>query len=215
MIRFQAPNGLQHRDRSHLYSSTPPASGRSSPFGTPQREHTPVGQRFVDDLEGQNDEHLDGLTAKVKILKDVSFIAPETLRVCSCLCSCRPPQITIGIGNEVRESTTQLANMVCLFYSARTPHVCDTSRRTTRSAKLVTSLAALSVASTTWPHAKVAVGSGTSSSSYSSFGGSSLCGGGANDPAHGFRVSSQHQHLDIRRTLLNADVHDPATPKIV
>ena len=30
------------------------------------------GQRFADDLEGQNDEALEGLTAKVKILKDVS-----------------------------------------------------------------------------------------------------------------------------------------------
>lgn len=26
----------------------------------------------MDDLEGQNDEHLEGLTAKVRLLKDVS-----------------------------------------------------------------------------------------------------------------------------------------------
>ena len=32
----------------------------------------PSGQRFADDLEGQNDERLEGLTAKVKLLKDVS-----------------------------------------------------------------------------------------------------------------------------------------------
>ncbi|KAH7089385.1 hypothetical protein BKA62DRAFT_496395 [Auriculariales sp. MPI-PUGE-AT-0066] len=88
--RFSAPSGLQHRDRGHLYASTPPASGRSSPFATPQREHTPTGQqRVFDDLEGQNDEHLDGLTAKVKILKD----------------------ITKGIGSEIRDSTVQLTQM--------------------------------------------------------------------------------------------------------
>lgn len=31
-----------------------------------------MGQRYADDLESQNDEHLEGLTAKVKLLKDVS-----------------------------------------------------------------------------------------------------------------------------------------------
>ena len=49
---------------------TPPSSGRSSPFGGYQAS----GSRYADDLEGQNDEHLEGLTAKVKILKDVSNI---------------------------------------------------------------------------------------------------------------------------------------------
>jgi len=75
------------RDRSTLLGVTPPASGRSSPFN----DHNPQanGQRFADDLEGQNDEALDGLSAKVKLLKD----------------------ITIGIGNEVRESTVQLSQM--------------------------------------------------------------------------------------------------------
>jgi len=47
------------------------------------------GHRYADDLEGQNDEMLEGLSAKVKVLKD----------------------ITIGIGNEVRESTKQLGQM--------------------------------------------------------------------------------------------------------
>ncbi|OBZ79620.1 hypothetical protein A0H81_00541 [Grifola frondosa] len=41
--------------------------GRSSPYG-----FQPSGQRFADDLEGQNDEHLEGLAAKVKILKEVN-----------------------------------------------------------------------------------------------------------------------------------------------
>jgi hypothetical protein len=35
-------------------------------------DHAPNGHRFADDLEGQNDERLEGLTAKVKLLKDVS-----------------------------------------------------------------------------------------------------------------------------------------------
>jgi len=47
------------------------------------------GHRYADDLEGQNDEAIEGLSAKVKLLKD----------------------ITIGIGNEVRESTIQLSQM--------------------------------------------------------------------------------------------------------
>ncbi|KAG6837120.1 hypothetical protein H0H93_014426 [Arthromyces matolae] len=75
------------RDRSTLLG-TPPASGRSSPFGG--SSIAPNGHRYADDLESQNDEALEGLSAKVKILKD----------------------ITVGIGNEVRESAVQLSNMV-------------------------------------------------------------------------------------------------------
>ncbi|KAJ7597627.1 hypothetical protein C8J56DRAFT_920550 [Mycena floridula] len=82
--RFRAPPSL--RDRSSLLGSQS-GSGRSSPFGGEPYE--PNGHRFAEDLEGQNDEHLDGLHAKVKLLKD----------------------ITIGIGNEVRESTVQLSQM--------------------------------------------------------------------------------------------------------
>ncbi|KAJ6509321.1 protein transport protein BET1 [Mycena vitilis] len=72
-------------NRGSLLGVTPPASGRSSPL----QHYEPSGHRFADDLEGQNDEQLDGLSAKVKLLKD----------------------ITIGIGNEVRESTKQLSEM--------------------------------------------------------------------------------------------------------
>ncbi|KAH9487129.1 Protein transport protein bet1, partial [Psilocybe cubensis] len=79
------------RDRSALLGTTPPQSGRSTPFGgsvyNPSTQFN--GHRYADDLEGQNDEALDGLSAKVKLLKD----------------------ITIGIGNEVRESTIQLSQM--------------------------------------------------------------------------------------------------------
>ncbi|KAH7883882.1 hypothetical protein F5I97DRAFT_1831484 [Phlebopus sp. FC_14] len=82
--RFRAPGSL--RDRSGL-GVTPPASGRSSPFEQPLYE--PSGYRYADDLEGQNDEQLEGLSAKVKLLKD----------------------ITVGIGKEVRESTVQLSQM--------------------------------------------------------------------------------------------------------
>jgi len=71
------------RDRSALLGITPPHSGRSTPFGDPN------GHRFADDLESQNDEQLEGLSAKVKLLKD----------------------ITIGIGAEVRESAVQLSQM--------------------------------------------------------------------------------------------------------
>jgi hypothetical protein len=54
---------------------TPPSSGRSSPFsGSSAHGGNPFqqGQRFADDLEGQNDEALEGLSAKVKLLKNVS-----------------------------------------------------------------------------------------------------------------------------------------------
>ncbi|EIW64904.1 uncharacterized protein TRAVEDRAFT_55704 [Trametes versicolor FP-101664 SS1] len=82
------------RDRSTLLGTpdytTPPSSGRSSPYAVGREvPFQAQGQRYADDLEGQNDEHLEGLTAKVKLLKD----------------------ITIGIGNEVRDSTIQLSQM--------------------------------------------------------------------------------------------------------
>lgn len=68
MSRFRAPNTL--RDRSALLGVTPPPSGRSSPsvYSSPGE---PGGHRFTDDLEGQNDEAVEGLSAKVKLLKDV------------------------------------------------------------------------------------------------------------------------------------------------
>ncbi|TBU43207.1 hypothetical protein BD309DRAFT_922154 [Dichomitus squalens] len=73
--------------------STPPSSGRSSPLGAAvagrENPFAPMGQRYADDLESQNDEHLEGLTAKVKILKD----------------------ITLAIGSEVKDSTIQLSQM--------------------------------------------------------------------------------------------------------
>jgi len=63
--RARAPGLL--RDRSTLLG-TPPISGRSSPFDGIQVN----GHRYADDLEGQNDEALEGLSSKVKQLKDVT-----------------------------------------------------------------------------------------------------------------------------------------------
>lgn len=67
------------RDRSALLGGglTPPASGRSSPFEPPL--HAPSGHRYADDLEGQNDEQLEGLSAKVKLLKDVRGLVQQRL----------------------------------------------------------------------------------------------------------------------------------------
>ncbi|KAI0082249.1 hypothetical protein K474DRAFT_1586303, partial [Panus rudis PR-1116 ss-1] len=79
-------NSLHNRSALLGDYHTPPSSGRSSPYPENPYSHS---QRYADDLEGQNDEQLEGLTAKVKILKD----------------------ITIGIGNEVRDSTIQLSQM--------------------------------------------------------------------------------------------------------
>lgn len=41
------------------------------------------GQRYADDLEGQNDEALEGLSAKVKLLKDVSefYLFTQLVRI--------------------------------------------------------------------------------------------------------------------------------------
>ncbi|KAG5719328.1 hypothetical protein E4T56_gene13284 [Termitomyces sp. T112] len=83
--RMRQPASL--RDRSNLLGVTPPSSGRSSPFSSSYTASN--GHRYADDLESQNDEALEGLSAKVKLLKEIS----------------------IGIGNEVRESAVQLSNM--------------------------------------------------------------------------------------------------------
>ena len=107
-----APTGLSHRYGSSVptYSEdgsrpTPPASGRSSPFSA---------YRSAEDLESQNDEQIEGLRAKVQMLKNVSKSIStrkrlDHLRLVTDLHAC---QVTIGIGNEVKESTVQLSQMV-------------------------------------------------------------------------------------------------------
>jgi len=77
----------QLRDRTALLGTPPSLSGRSSPFD--DANYRADGHRYADDLEGQNDEALEGLSAKVKMLK----------------------KITIAIGDEVKDSATQLSNM--------------------------------------------------------------------------------------------------------
>lgn len=57
-------------------------------------------------LEGQNDDRLEGLLGKVKMLKDVSTICLFRRRYKLML------QITVGIGNEVRDSNMELGGMV-------------------------------------------------------------------------------------------------------
>jgi len=68
---------------------TPPStsSGRSTPFY--EQHEFGSRQRSAEELESQNDEAIEGLSAKVKLLKDV----------------------TIAIGSEVRTSATQLSQM--------------------------------------------------------------------------------------------------------
>jgi len=53
-------------------------------------------RRTAEDLEGQNEEHIEGLSAKVKLLKD----------------------ITINIGSEVRDSMNMLSGMTDQFSEA-------------------------------------------------------------------------------------------------
>lgn len=89
---------LSHRDRSSQYSngtfsgtpysSTPSGSGRASPLLPTSNGNGAYGaQRFAEDLEGQNDERLEGLTAKVKLLKDVSQLSLSSILVC-CVKTC-------------------------------------------------------------------------------------------------------------------------------
>ena len=84
--RLKAPTGLSYRDRSQP-TFTPPTSGRSSPYVNDNyassssslpsfnASTSPVSrfqsQRTAEELESQNDERIDSLSAKVKMLKDV------------------------------------------------------------------------------------------------------------------------------------------------
>lgn len=111
--------GLLHREnRQALFNTN---SGRSSPLPTHY-----AATRQAEDLEGQNDDYLKGLSSKVRLLKDVS----RSLHTSS---ACRTrsladaadrvqglgvdgvfdaAQITINIGNEVRDSTKLMQGMV-------------------------------------------------------------------------------------------------------
>nr|ODN85145.1 blocked early in transport 1 [Cryptococcus depauperatus CBS 7841]ODN85146.1 blocked early in transport 1 [Cryptococcus depauperatus CBS 7841]ODO02440.1 blocked early in transport 1 [Cryptococcus depauperatus CBS 7855] len=78
--------------RSHLPSSGQEKQYSESPYGGGMSSGY---TRTAHELEGQNDERLDGLLGKVKILKD----------------------ITTGIGSEVRDSNQLLGGMNDSFSS--------------------------------------------------------------------------------------------------
>jgi len=87
--RFTVSNTNSLRDRSGFSNDrfgSEPTSGRSSPY---HGNGYGASQRTAEGLESQNDEQIEGLGNKVKVLKE----------------------LTIGIGNEIRDSTAQLANM--------------------------------------------------------------------------------------------------------
>jgi len=76
-------------NRAQLFNTpTPSSSGRSTPFHdySSGAQHS---SRSAEEVESQNDERIEGLTAKVKLLKEV----------------------TIAIGTEVKDSATQLSQM--------------------------------------------------------------------------------------------------------
>ncbi|ORY22507.1 hypothetical protein BCR39DRAFT_551484 [Naematelia encephala] len=103
-----------------------PSSGRTSPYpptrpasNLSQYSESPYGggmgsgyTRTAHDLEGQNDERLEGLLGRVKILKD----------------------ITVGIGNEVRDSNMHLTGMNDAF-SSTSSFLGGTFRRMNKMAK--------------------------------------------------------------------------------
>jgi len=88
MISYPSRLRTGQRHRAPGFGTpTPTSSGRSTPFY--EQYETTSRQRSAEDIESQNDEAIEGLSAKVKLLKDV----------------------TIAIGTEVRNSATQLSQM--------------------------------------------------------------------------------------------------------
>ncbi|KWU45779.1 hypothetical protein RHOSPDRAFT_32710 [Rhodotorula sp. JG-1b] len=79
--------GLLHRDpnRTALFGSR--SSSPLPMYNKPSDRY--AADRTADDIQGQNDEALEGLSQKVKLLKN----------------------ITINIGNEVRDSTKMMNGM--------------------------------------------------------------------------------------------------------
>jgi hypothetical protein len=83
-------------------------------YNQPGRNDRYAADRTAEDLEGQNDDALQGLSQKVKLLKNVRFPLSPPTKVTEAH-SLRW-QITINIGNEVRDSTKMLNGMVRLFF---------------------------------------------------------------------------------------------------
>ncbi|WWC96988.1 hypothetical protein V866_003865 [Kwoniella sp. B9012] len=134
--RNPTSHSQSHSPSPILYPPSASSSGRVSPFPRPgstasQYSESPFGggmnsghasnsvsgpgsgyTRTTHEVEGQNDERLEGLLGKVKILKD----------------------ITVGIGNEVRDSNVLLGNMNDSFSSTST-FLGGTFRRMNKMAK--------------------------------------------------------------------------------
>jgi hypothetical protein len=80
-------------------------------------------------VERQNDDKLEGLLGRVKLLKDVS-LGEQALFGCRVSVGgetddevvCRG-QITVGIGDEVRQSNMELGSMVSLNPHSPTYHL--------------------------------------------------------------------------------------------
>jgi hypothetical protein len=96
---------------SHAGMSYAANSNSAVPRFTESPYQSDSYSRTAQQLEHQNDDKLEGLMSKVRILKDVS---------CHCV-SWLPrkkthlrKQVTIGIGDEVRQSNMELGNMVRL-----------------------------------------------------------------------------------------------------
>ncbi|KAL5534578.1 hypothetical protein ACEPAG_1041 [Sanghuangporus baumii] len=86
--RFSINQNSSLRDRSTLFGHSSEAYSSYSSNRSPS-PYLANANRTADELESQNDEEIEGLSAKVKALKS----------------------ITIGIGNEIRDSAVQLSQM--------------------------------------------------------------------------------------------------------
>lgn len=89
-------NGVTSRN-NNMSSSNNPYSQTPS-YGNSRANSPYVNDSVMDSLESQNDRHIEGLTAKVKMLKD----------------------ITLKIGDEVRDSNKLLEDLEHNFEGART-----------------------------------------------------------------------------------------------
>ncbi|CAN6672553.1 protein transport protein Bet1p [Trichomonascus vanleenenianus] len=80
----------QQRDRRQLFGpnygrGTPPTPNPASGLGTPYRTATPnskgqYSSQVLSDMESQNDQQMEGLSAKIKLLKEVSIDIGERVR---------------------------------------------------------------------------------------------------------------------------------------
>lgn len=115
---------LHQRDaRSQLFDNSGygyPRDGRVSPrIASAYRPAAPNSRgqysaSVLEELESQNDTQVEGLSAKVKMLKDVSCIcSPCDVRLLTKL------QITEAIGEEVRSSSSLVASMNDSFDNTR------------------------------------------------------------------------------------------------